>query len=608
MHRRFFLVLFSVVLFTALCTGSSMAAGFPDGYLAARQNLEKMEKSGAHPAQWSELAADFKKIYDKNPSWKLRAAALYRSGAAMEGRARVTKAPKDARSAIELYDQVAVAHPSAALADDALYHAAVLSNEMLGDRKKSSEYLALIQKKYPKSDHAAGAASYLALLNKDAPKKETAQKKTAQAVASKAQAEKTVRDKAQHPSDSAKAQAAGKPASSLPDKESRAQPTTPQKQGAATQKEKPAAKTLQDKPAKQEQPSAGKKQDAISVSGSDSKAKIKHGEKAAPDAATNVKPGSARVQGKTAGSEDGGKKTAKSASAARQTESAKTAKPVPASGVKPAAEKKQDAQAGKKPVQAKAPASEKKPPEKSSSQSKARADARQTLAAQLGLSVRTIVLDAGHGGKDPGTMHNGVVEKSVNLNVALKLKTILEKHGFAVKMTRSSDKWHSLGERVRFGRRAQGDLFVSIHVNACDNPKISGMETYILDFARTSAASRLAMVENADSGRLGDMDRILTEILRGARTKESLRLAESIQRETTGYLKRHGAATRSGGVKGAPFFVLVGSSMPSVLVEIGYCTNAEEAERLKSDKHCQLMAEGLSIGIRAYAASLSGKK
>ena len=97
------------------------------------------------------------------------------------------------------------------------------------------------------------------------------------------------------------------------------------------------------------------------------------------------------------------------------------------------------------------------------------------------------------------------------------------------------------------------------------------------------------------------------EILTGARTSESRRLAERIQQNTLSYLKKNGASTRDGGVKGAPFFVLVGSSMPSVLVEIGYCTNKSEAARLKSSKHRQRVAQGLANGIHAYARSLKGK-
>jgi N-acetylmuramoyl-L-alanine amidase len=230
-----------------------------------------------------------------------------------------------------------------------------------------------------------------------------------------------------------------------------------------------------------------------------------------------------------------------------------------------------------------------------------------TLAAQLGLSIRTIIIDPGHGGRDPGTMHHGVVEQDITLDIGKRLKTILEKQGYQVHMTRDKSTWVSLADRVRFGRSMKGDLFISIHVNASENPEVAGLETYILDFARTSAASRLAMTENAESGRLGDMDKILTEILTGARTTESRQLAEQIQKNTLQVLKKNKTHTRSGGVKGAPFFVLVGSSMPCVLVEVGYCSHKKEAEHLKDARHRQALAQGIADGVRSYAGSL-GKK
>ena len=568
MHKRFAIFLPILMLLAALAAGSSIAADYPEGYLAARQKLEKMEKGGGHPAQWTELAGEFQKIYEKNPAWKLRYAALYRNGAALEGRARVTKSPADARSAVQAYEKLSVAHPSSVLADDALYHAARISDEILHDKKRSAGYLARIQKDYPRSDHAAGAASYLRLL--EASEKPAAAQKPGNGTGGKtggkpAAAKADPKNAGQDAK--ASARAAGKDAKAGANESAKADPKAQPKPGGAAQKPgngtgdkaggKPAADKADPKNAGQDAKASAR------AAGKDAKAGAN--ESAAADPKAQPRPGgAAQKPGSGTGDKAGGKPAAAKA------------------------DPKNAGQAGRDP-------------------GKKREGAR-TLASQLGLSVRTIVLDPGHGGKDPGTSHNGVVEKSVNLSIVLKMKAILERRGFEVKLTRSADKWISLGERVRFGRRTHGDLFVSVHVNACDNPKISGMETYILDFARTSAASRLAMLENADSGRLGDMDKILSEILRGARTRESQRLATCLQRETVGYLNRHGSPTQDGGVKGAPFFVLVGSSMPSVLVEVGYCTNTDEAARLKSEAHIQRLAEGLAIGIHDYAATLAGKR
>ena len=414
-HR--ILALLCLVCCLFLLAPACASAANPPDYERAKAQLTRLQSSGnAGPNTWQACADAFRKVYDNNPKWYLRVAALYRCGVALEEKAKVSKSSVDARNAAVVYEQTASKYPSSALADDALFRAAVVYNELLNDPKKARVHLENIARRYSRADHAKIAAEY----------REQMDKKEGKASSSK-------------------------PSSSV----------------------------------------------------------------------------------------------------------------VPPSG------------AG--------------------------------LAAQLGLSVRTVIIDPGHGGRDPGTMHNGVVEKDVNLDIAKRLKTILEKLGYRVYMTRTGNSSVSLSDRVSFSKSKKGDLFVSIHVNASDNASISGPETYILDFARSSSVSRLAMVENADSGRLGDMDKILTEILTGARTTESRRLAERVQKYILSALKKGGVSARDGGVKGAPFFVLVGSSMPSILVEVGYCTNKTEASRLKTGKYRQSLAQGMANGIHYYARSLLGK-
>ncbi len=414
-RNRFFL--FACLLFVAVLLGvaSPCMAANPPSYEKAKATLQQLEKSGGSAQEWQECSDAFRRTYRYNPGWNLRAAALYRCGVCLEGKAKVTGARADAQNAVVVYEELVRDHPGQVLADDALFRMAVVYNELLGDAGKAGGALDRILKEYKDSDHAKPAAEYKKKLNTGA-----------------------------------KAANAAKPASAAAN--------------------------------------SGKKDTA--------------------------------------------------------------------------------------------------------------------LAAQLGLSVRTVVLDAGHGGKDPGTMNNGVVEREVTLDIARRMKPLLEKIGFRVCLTRERNVTLSLSERVSLGKKYNGDLFVSIHVNACDNPAITGMETYILDFARTSSASRLATVENAGSGRLGDMDRIIREIVTGARTRESRGLAEEIQKNSVNYMKKNGHELHSGGVKGAPFFVLVGASMPSVLVEVGYCTNRKEAGNLNNAKYRQLLAQGLCNGIAAYASSL----
>ena len=223
------------------------------------------------------------------------------------------------------------------------------------------------------------------------------------------------------------------------------------------------------------------------------------------------------------------------------------------------------------------------------------------MARQLGLTVHTVFIDAGHGGRDPGTNHNDVLERAVSLDVALTLGRLLEANGLDVVYSRTADKAISLHERTTMANATGADLFVSIHVNANDDPSVQGFETYYLDIASNPEAARLATLENTDSEhRLGDMQKMLADVMLNARVDESRHLAQDIQRMSQFRLKRRQFDTKDNGIKSAPFIVLIGAQMPAVLVEIGYCTNKQEASRLLTPKYRMSVAEGLAEGILAY--------
>ncbi len=223
------------------------------------------------------------------------------------------------------------------------------------------------------------------------------------------------------------------------------------------------------------------------------------------------------------------------------------------------------------------------------------------MASQLGLTVRKVFIDAGHGGKDPGTSHNDVLERMITLDVALRLGRLLESNGLEVVYSRRKDVSVSLSERTRKANAERADLFVSIHVNANDNAQINGFETYYLDLASNPQAARVAMLENAGSDRrLGDMQCMLADVMLSARVEESRRLAGDIQRLSMFRLKRREYAVRNNGVKAAPFHVLLGAQMPAILVELGYCTNRDEARNLGRSAYRHALAEGLAEGILAY--------
>ncbi len=188
-----------------------------------------------------------------------------------------------------------------------------------------------------------------------------------------------------------------------------------------------------------------------------------------------------------------------------------------------------------------------------------------------------------------------------NPNVALTLGSLLRANGFEVIFSRTQDKTIKLSERTRLANAAKADLFVSIHINAHENPSIRGFETYYLDLASNAQAGRLAMLENAGSDkRLSEMQTMLADVMLSAKIGESKRLAADIQRVALFRLKKRDFSTRNNGVKSAPFHVLLGAQMPAVLIELGYCTNSAEAKNLASYRYRTTMAEGIAEGIMAY--------
>ena len=190
----------------------------------------------------------------------------------------------------------------------------------------------------------------------------------------------------------------------------------------------------------------------------------------------------------------------------------------------------------------------------------------------------------------------------MTLDLAKRVGSILAAHGMDVKYTRFSNRWVSLDERADKVRTTRADLFISIHVNANPSPQVQGFETYYLDFARTSAASRLAAVENALKGRsAASRENLPASKLFQVQQQESARLARNIQSTTLGVLRKKKYATVDGGIKTAPFHVLRKSGVPGVLIEVGYCTNKREAAWLAQSAYRAQLARGIAYGILAYA-------
>lgn len=223
------------------------------------------------------------------------------------------------------------------------------------------------------------------------------------------------------------------------------------------------------------------------------------------------------------------------------------------------------------------------------------------IASQLGLTVHRIFIDAGHGGRDPGTTHNNLVERSIALDIAMRLGRLLKANGLEIIYSRDKDQTLQLSKRTQLANQSHADLFVSIHVNANSSPTINGFETYYLNLASSKQAAAVATHENAGSDkRLADLQNVLADVMLNARVAESRTLAQDIQRLSLFRLKKRKYFSKDNGVKSAPFHVLLGAQMPAVLIETGYCTNEKEAKNLLTPEYRHALAEGIAEGILAY--------
>jgi N-acetylmuramoyl-L-alanine amidase len=229
-----------------------------------------------------------------------------------------------------------------------------------------------------------------------------------------------------------------------------------------------------------------------------------------------------------------------------------------------------------------------------------------SIARQLGLGVSRIVIDPGHGGHDPGAQGKGISEADLVLDVSLRLEKLLRTvPGMEVILTRRTDEFIALPERTAIANREGADLFLSIHANASRNPSARGIETYFLNFANNQSAAAVAARENAESAQaMGALPDYVKAIALNNKLDESRDFAAMVQKAMVARLRGGNKALRDLGVKQAPFVVLIGAAMPSVLAEISFVTNAQDARLLKSGAYRQRIAEALFNAIRKYQTSL----
>ncbi|MCW5965259.1 MAG: N-acetylmuramoyl-L-alanine amidase [Bryobacterales bacterium] len=236
------------------------------------------------------------------------------------------------------------------------------------------------------------------------------------------------------------------------------------------------------------------------------------------------------------------------------------------------------------------------------------ANGSQSLVRALGLKIGRVVIDPGHGGKDHGTTGvSGLKEKDLVLDVSKRLANLVrERLGSEVLLTREDDNFVSLEERTEIANQSRADLFISVHANSSPYKLATGSETFFLNFTSSREAMDVAARENASSQRsVAELQDIVRKIALKDKRDESEDFAARIQSALFRTQRAEGMAPKNRGVKSAPFIVLVGAEMPSILVEIGFLSNAKEEAALKTPEYRQKMAEALLKGLETYMDSLS---
>ena len=236
-------------------------------------------------------------------------------------------------------------------------------------------------------------------------------------------------------------------------------------------------------------------------------------------------------------------------------------------------------------------------------------DGNSTLTRTLGLKIGRIVIDAGHGGHDTGTIGpTGLMEKDLCLDVALRLGKIIQQKlpGADIIYTRSDDTFSPLEERTRIANEAKADLFISIHANSSPDHGARGIETYYLNLKGSPDAMEVAARENATAQEgIHDLEDVVKKIARTEKIDESKEFAEDVQDSLSKRIQKTAKPVKNRGVRKAPFVVLIGADMPSILTEISFLSNPADEQLLKKPEHRQHVAEGLYSGVSEYLQSLN---
>lgn len=607
--RHCFLLLFLLVFGVAVAVpvmGMAAPAAPEIRYEKARAEFDKLKadpKRSQFRDQWQRVAGLFMDVHATAKGWPNAPAALFRAAEALEELADRSRIAPDYAAAAERFEKVAALYPKSALADDGLYRAARIRGESLGDAAAARRLVARQQRDYPTGDMIANARALERKLGPavDAPSGTAAAKADAapaRAVATKPEATppvdggapRSVAGARQEAATSSVAEtrrdAAGKDVARLRQVSWKGNAERTQ---IVVELDRRVEWQVEAHPAKGTRPARV----LLDLAATQPDPKVGPGAKVSGSVLSRVRVdlaphGSMRL---VFDFEEMARYKIEEANspyriiitvAARDAALPDGEKP---NGARPAA----GAEATR---QVEVPAA-------------MRNGTPKDIVEQLGLTVKTILVDPGHGGKDPGAMDNGITERDLTLAVAKLVVERLRAKGFKVVTTRDKDVFIPLEDRTQHANGGKVDLFLSIHVNANTDRSISGFETYYLDLASTSSAARVASRENAVSEKnLSDLQFILTDLMLSAKTQESRSLAQLVQAGVKSRTAQGGYSLRDNGVRSAPFYVLMGARMPAVLVELGYCTNPAEARNLKSPAYRATLADGIVEGVLAYQRKL----
>ncbi len=574
-HIKNYIAILSCTIFVFFCIlflgMNSIALAMPsnvlDKYNALKVELNsllKNENKAKLRHNWIKLSDGFYNIYINNVNWINRPAALFRSAKAVEEMAYRSYVREDALLAVSRYEALEKKFPTNPLADDALYQAAGIYSELLQDNSKAIAHLQKIQKKYPKSDSLVKSNNYLAKINGNA-------------VASLA------------PSPIVRPNSAKNGLTNISTK-----------LNSGVVKIVLSSENVLSWRAKYSLINGNEPAIVVTLNGTKPNEKIsliQEFERVGilSSYQINFNPVTAQtviilkfsdlLRYAVTSEREPAKLIIEAPNLSARLKGALTVKKVHNDQKKQAVSKKQN-------------------------YAKSSAKLSQYFSNKNLSKIKTIVIDPGHGGKDPGAIYNGITEKVINLDISKRLARVLKSAGYTVYLTRTTDKFIDLDERSRIANAHKADLFISVHANANPRKYINGFETYILPL-RDKKSIQHKMLEKIglnyqklNQNEKSNLNKFLLNYI-----KESRMLASMIQKNALRRTAKTGYKVYDGGIREEPFTVLIGPSMPSVLVEVGYSSNPTEAKRLRSSKYKDSLAEGIANGLHQYAgSSLQAKK